>query len=81
VVISGRELHTDFARFLLMAGGSIFIVGFAIAADHGFGRPDSYALIVVGTVLLGLSVVNFLYTKRNAVIPAVSEQKAWEDWS
>lgn len=47
------------------------IVGFSTAADHGFGTPAAYAVIIVGLVMLGVSIVHFLTTKRNAIIPRV----------
>ncbi|ORX37857.1 major facilitator superfamily domain-containing protein [Kockovaella imperatae] len=61
----------DFLGLLLiMSGGAILIVGFAQAADYGFDQPSSYALIIVGVILLAGAIVNFLTTKRNAIIPA-----------
>ncbi|TXT13334.1 hypothetical protein VHUM_00701 [Vanrija humicola] len=55
---------------LVMVGGALLITGFSWAADHGFNTSPAIAMIVVGGVLLLLTVVNSLYTKRNAVIPA-----------
>jgi hypothetical protein len=50
----------------------MLIVGFSSAADEGFGHPTAYGVIIGGAVLLGVAVVHFLRTKRNAIIPAVS---------
>ena len=57
---------------MLMASGALLIVGFATAADAGFDQPTAYGLIIAGVVLFVLVVINCLFTKRNAVIPAVS---------
>ena len=53
-----------------MAAGSLLIVGFARAADFGFGVPSAYGVIAAGAVILACAVVNFLTTQRNAIIPA-----------
>jgi hypothetical protein len=58
-------------RFLLMAGGALLIVGFAKAADEGFNSPSAYGVITGGGVGIALAIVNCLYTKRRAIIPAV----------
>ena len=55
-----------------MAGGTLLIVGFSEAADIGFGDPSAYAVIAGGFIALTGAVINFLFTKRNAIIPAVS---------
>ena len=55
-----------------MAGGALLIVGFAQAADYGFGVPGAYAVIIAGVVVMGAAIINFLFTKRNAIVPAVS---------
>lgn len=64
--------HTfDFiGLFLIMVSGSLLIVGFSFAADHGFGYKPAIALIVVGGVLFICAIINCLFTKRLAVIPA-----------
>lgn len=56
---------------LLVAAAALLIVGFANAADYGFDEPSAYGVIAAGGVMFGLAVVNMLYTKRNAIIPAV----------
>lgn len=58
-------------RFLILAASALMIVGFSTAADHGFDTPAAYAVIIVGLILLGVSIVHFLTTKRNAIIPRV----------
>lgn len=55
-----------------MAGGALLVVGFAFAADHGFDLPSSYGCIAAGAGIMVLAILNCLYTKRNAIIPAVS---------
>ncbi|CAD6564136.1 MAG: hypothetical protein TREMPRED_003874 [Tremellales sp. Tagirdzhanova-0007] len=55
---------------LVMAGGTLLIVGFSEAADIGFGDPSAYAVIAGGFIALTGAVINFLFTKRNAIIPA-----------
>jgi len=55
---------------LLMSGGALLIVGFSQAADLGWGNPTAYGVIIGGVVSLAAAVVNFLTTKRNAIIPA-----------
>jgi hypothetical protein len=54
-----------------MAGGALLIVGFAKAADEGFNSPSAYGVITGGGVGIALAIVNCLYTKRRAIIPAV----------
>lgn len=56
-----------------MVGAALTIVGFAHAADYGFAVPSSYGVFTAGVALLVLAIINCLYTKRTAVIPAVSE--------
>ncbi|KAL1408240.1 hypothetical protein Q8F55_005046 [Vanrija albida] len=71
--ITFAELRRTFdfvGLVLVMAGGALLITGFSWAADHGFNTAPAIAMIVVGGVLLALTVVNSLYTSRNAVIPA-----------
>jgi MFS family permease len=66
----------DFVGLLLiMIAGSLLIVGFSFAADHGFDDKVAVALIVVGGVAFFAACANCLITKRNAVIPAVSKAK------
>ncbi|WWC95488.1 hypothetical protein V866_002352 [Kwoniella sp. B9012] len=55
---------------LLMIASGLLIVGFSRAADFGFGQPASYGIIIAGAVVFVAAVVNFLTTKRNAIIPA-----------
>jgi hypothetical protein len=55
-----------------MIGGALLIVGFSQAADNGFGNPSAYSVIIVGFLAMVGAVLNFLFTKRNAIIPAVS---------
>lgn len=55
-----------------MAGGALLVVGFAFAADSGFEEPSSYGCIAAGGGVMVLAILNCLYTKRNAIIPAVS---------
>jgi hypothetical protein len=55
-----------------MAGGALLVVGFAFAADHGFSEPSSYGCIAAGCGVMVLAILNCLFTKRNAIIPAVS---------
>jgi hypothetical protein len=57
-----------------MVGGALLIVGFSEAADNGFGKPASFAVILVGFLAMVAAVINFLFTKRNAIIPAVGFQ-------
>jgi hypothetical protein len=58
-----------------MVGAALLIVGFANAADFGFGGPTSYAFIVSGGVVIIGAIVHSLTTTRNAIIPPVST--AW----
>ncbi|KAK1925865.1 major facilitator superfamily domain-containing protein [Papiliotrema laurentii] len=53
----------------LMVGAALLIVGFANAADFGFGGPTSYAFIVSGGVVIIGAIVHSLTTTRNAIIP------------
>ncbi|KAL7418301.1 hypothetical protein Q5752_006757 [Cryptotrichosporon argae] len=64
--------------FVLMTGAALLIVGFATAADDGFGVPRVYAVLVAGFVVIALAVVHCLTTTRNAIIPAVSERATWD---
>jgi hypothetical protein len=48
----------------------MMIIGFSTAADEGFGVPHAYAVIVAGVVVVAASIVHFMTTKRNAIIPA-----------
>jgi hypothetical protein len=57
---------------MVMVGAALLIVGFATAADNGFGVPTAYAVIAAGVVVIIGVVVHSLTTKRNAIIPAVS---------
>ncbi len=52
-----------------MSGSALLVVGFAYAADNGFGARASTGLLVAGVVLLAVSMVHFLRTERNAIIP------------
>ncbi|KAJ9112554.1 hypothetical protein QFC19_000571 [Naganishia cerealis] len=54
---------------LIMSGCACLVVGFSFASDHGWGDKATVALLVVGGVLFVSSLVNFLFTKRNAIIP------------
>lgn len=54
---------------LIMAGCACLVVGFASASDNGWGQKQTIALLVVGCVLFIASLVNFLVTKRNAILP------------
>ncbi|KAJ9107602.1 hypothetical protein QFC21_001061 [Naganishia friedmannii] len=54
---------------LIMSGCACLVVGFSFASDHGWGDKATIALLVVGGVLFASSLVNFLVTKRNAIIP------------
>ncbi|WVW86801.1 hypothetical protein I302_108856 [Kwoniella bestiolae CBS 10118] len=68
-----RELSRTFdfvGLALLMIASGLLIVGFSRAADFGFGQPASYGIIIAGAVMFLAAVVNFLTTKRNAIIPA-----------
>ncbi|KGB77960.2 hypothetical protein CNBG_4047 [Cryptococcus deuterogattii R265] len=55
---------------LLLASCALLIVGFSRAADYGFGTPTSYGIIIAGAVVFVAAIVNFLMTKRNAIIPS-----------
>ena len=55
-----------------MVGGGLLIVGFSQAADDGFDSKLAYPIIIVGVLGMIGAVANFLTTKRNAIIPAVS---------
>lgn len=55
---------------LIMVGCALLVVGFAGASDNGWGNKQTIAMLVVGLVLFAASLVNFLLTKRNAIIPA-----------
>lgn len=57
-------------RALLLASCALLIVGFSRAADYGFGTPTSYGIIIAGAVVFVAAIVNFLMTKRNAIIPS-----------
>ncbi|KAK4689236.1 hypothetical protein P7C73_g867, partial [Tremellales sp. Uapishka_1] len=65
-----EEVLVQTPAFLVMVSAALLIVGFSSAADDGFDKPEAIALIVVGGVTFGGAVVNFLYTKRMAIIPA-----------
>lgn len=54
---------------LIMAGCACLVVGFTNASDEGWGAKKTIVLLVVGFVLFCASIVNFLLTKRNAIIP------------
>ncbi|WVQ80703.1 hypothetical protein IAT38_002808 [Cryptococcus sp. DSM 104549] len=61
----------DFVGLILvMSGAALLIVGFSTAADEGFSEPKAYAVIIAGAVVVTVSVIHFLTTKRNAIIPA-----------
>lgn len=55
---------------LLLISCALLIVGFSRAADYGFDTPTSYGIIIAGAVVFVAAVVNFLMTKRNAIIPS-----------
>jgi hypothetical protein len=74
--LGNGEIYADTScSFLLMAGGALLIVGFAKAADEGFDSPDAYGVIIGGGVAMILAIVNCLFTKRTAIIPAVSQSR------
>lgn len=54
---------------LIMSGCACLVVGFSFAADHGWGYKTTIALLAVGGTLFVSSLFNFLFTKRNAIIP------------
>ncbi|KAI5455350.1 hypothetical protein NCC49_000164 [Naganishia albida] len=54
---------------LIMSGCACLVVGFSFASDHGWGYKATVALLAVGGTLFCSSLVNFLFTKRNAIIP------------
>jgi hypothetical protein len=54
-----------------MAAAALLVVGFANAADFGFGQASSYAFLAVGGALAIAAVVHSLTTKRNAIFPRV----------
>ncbi|KAJ7066486.1 MFS general substrate transporter [Mycena amicta] len=55
--------------FLLMGGTALFLAGFSIGADNGFGDPSTIGLIVAGPILLVIAGVVEWRTKRMAIIP------------
>ncbi|KAK1923520.1 major facilitator superfamily domain-containing protein [Papiliotrema laurentii] len=55
---------------LTIIGTALLVVGFAQAADFGFGNASAYGVIIAGALLFALAIVNCLYTKRVAIIPA-----------
>ena len=57
---------------MTIIGTALLVVGFAQAADFGFGNASAYGVIIAGALLFALAIVNCLYTKRVAIIPAVS---------
>lgn len=59
-------------RALMIAGAALLVVGFAEAADFGWGNPSAYGVITAGAVIMVAAIVNCLFTNRIAVIPAVS---------
>ncbi|ORX37282.1 major facilitator superfamily domain-containing protein [Kockovaella imperatae] len=54
---------------IVMASAALLIVGFSTAADHGFGAPGAYGVIIAGVVVAALAIVHSLTTKKNAVLP------------
>lgn len=58
-------------RALMIAGAALLVVGFAEAADFGWHDPSAYGVIIAGAVIIIAAVINCLFTKRIAVIPAV----------
>ena len=58
-----------------MSGAALLVVGFSQAADFGWSDPTAYGVIIAGAVLLTAAIINCLFTKRIAVIPAVSCMK------
>lgn len=54
---------------LIMSGCACLVVGFSSASDNGWGQKQTIALLVVGFVLFVASLVNFMVTKRNAIVP------------
>lgn len=57
-------------RALLLISCALLIIGFSRAADYGFDTPASYGIIIAGAVVFIAAVINFLITKRNAIIPS-----------
>ncbi|OWT39397.1 hypothetical protein C362_02992 [Cryptococcus neoformans Bt1] len=55
---------------LLLISCALLIIGFSRAADYGFDTPASYGIIIAGAVVFVAAVINFLITKRNAIIPS-----------
>lgn len=67
-----RKTFDFIGLLLIMVSGSLLIVGFSFAADHGFNDKAAIALIVIGGVMFFAACFNCVITKKNAVIPAVS---------
>lgn len=59
-------------RILLITGAALLIVGFANAADFGFGGKTAYSFLAAGGAITVLSVVHSLTTKQNAILPPAS---------
>lgn len=55
-----------------MAATTLVIVGFANAADYGFGTPKAYAVFTAGIVVYVGFGFHIFTTKRVAIIPPVS---------
>ena len=55
-----------------MVGAALLIVGFSTAADVGFGAPSAYAVIIAGVLVMCVTAVYSLTTKKNAILPPVS---------
>ena len=64
----GKATHD---RLLLITGTALLIVGFANAADFGFGGPTAYGFLAAGGAITILTIVHSLTTKRNAILPPV----------
>lgn len=63
-----------------MAGSALVVVGFATAADHGFGDKTAIGCIGAGAGTLVFAIVNCILTKRNAIIPAVRSDFFFPLW-
>lgn len=55
---------------LVMTACAFLVVGFAFASDDGWLQKTTLAFLIAGAVLFVASLVNFLMTRRNAIIPA-----------
>ncbi|WVW83606.1 hypothetical protein I302_105627 [Kwoniella bestiolae CBS 10118] len=55
---------------MVMAAAALVVVGFSNAADEGFGSKTAFPVIIGGVAVTVLSIIHFLTTKKNAIIPA-----------